>query len=355
MKSKYNEFVDSLKVTYDSNGNPQYYNDEKTIVIEGTTMTVFETSKEWLKLKYEGSKSEYSESEYSENGEYQKDSFSAGINKAGYNNKKLERKTKDGKYEPIGLEQDKWGKQIVKNKDKTPKRVRTYLEVGVGANHEESAAHKDIGWENGANKLDVNLDAMKTEYHASLYGGLYKSRVNKDGSTEQYLEPGIAATVGGSVTALSMDVSYTHGTDNLGITANGEVAVGKVGGEINGQIGWVDGKFAAGVDASVEANLVEASGDVGVNAFGMKGSVGGSVNVGVGAHAKFGVYNGVVSIDIGASIGVGASVRANIDVSGVVNAAVDTAKKVNSFIGNCKSALPKASSGSGGWGWMGSR
>lgn len=348
METKYDEFVASLKVTYDSNGNPQYYNDEKTIIIEGTTMTVFEASKKFLKY-------EVSESKYSENGGYQKDSFSAGINTAGYNNKKRERKTKDGKYEQIGKKQEDWGKKIEKNKGQTPKRVQTFLEFGLDESHESSAAHKDIGWENGANKLDVNIDALKTESHKSVTAGLYRSSVNKDGSTEQYLEPGIAANYGRSFTALSMDASYTHGTDDLGITANGEVAVGKAGVEINSQIGWVDGKFAAGVDASIEANLVEASGDVGVNAFGMTGSVGGSVNVGVGAHAKFGVYNGVVSIDIGASIGVGASVRANIDVSGVVTAAADTVKKVNSFIGNCKSALSKASSGFGGWGWMGSR
>ena len=341
MKKEYDEFVKSLKAGFDEHGNPMFYNDDKTIIFKTGLMTVFETSKKCTKF-------EKSTSKYNENGGYEKDSFSAGINKLGYDNKKLERKTEDGEYKQIGKEQDEWGEPIKENKGKTPKRVKTLLEVGVDRSHENSVAHKDIAWKNGANELDVNIDALKGESHASLKMGLYKSKVNKDGSVSEYLEPGVAAEIGLSATALSMDASYTHGTDDLNVTVNGNVAVGKIAGEAKGQLGWVDGKFAAGIDGSVEANLVEASGDVGVNVFGMKGSVGGSVNVGIGGHAKVGYYDGVISLDIGASIGVGASVRANIDVSGVV----DTVKKVNSLIGNCKSALQKFKSwggGIGGW------
>ena len=42
------------------------------------------------------------------------------------------------------------------------------------------------------------------------------------------------------------------------------------------------------------------------------------MSVGVGAHADIGYHDGKLTFDIGASLGVGASVTAEVDVSGLV-------------------------------------
>ena len=107
-----------------------------------------------------------------------------------------------------------------------------------------------------------------------------------------------------------------------------------------------DGKLdiQAGAGASLEANLVEASGSAGVEVFGADVGVTGSVKVGVGAHANAGYVDGHLKLDVGVAVGVGASLGVDIDVGGLIDGVATT---VADSWSNVSSAASKMFAGIG--------
>ncbi len=173
---------------------------------------------------------------------------------------------------------------------------------------------------------NINIVVGNAEAHSNISAGLYV--VGADG--EKKFSPGVNAEIGGSVTAL--DINWEQqwlGDEMWGLNTDAEVTAGKIEGkaDIGAQLYDENGKLDVqlGASAKVEAIAAEAKGSVGLNVLGGEVGIGGSINFGIGAHADIGYKDGVFKFDIGASVGLGASINAEIDIGGMVDTVCDTA------------------------------
>lgn len=185
-----------------------------------------------------------------------------------------------------------------------------------------------IGSKDGSH-ISAEMYVGHGEVELEAYAGLYQT----DPVTgEKKLKPGIGAEAGASATAFSTEIEGQLGSDMLGLYANAEGTVGRLGAEAEISAGLYDkeGKFNPSLHggASLEAIAAEATLAGGVKVLGTDVGVKGSVNVGIGAHADVGFADGKLMLDIGASVGVGGSVALEIDVSGTVDAVCDNAEAI---------------------------
>ncbi len=186
----------------------------------------------------------------------------------------------------------------------------------------QSAFHDgDTCGDKDGTHASYNIDVLKRETSAELYGGLYYT----DPETgKKKLRAAAGGSFGFTISALSLSEELQLGDSNLGGYLKADVAVGKA--EVKGSavagLRDADGNFNPTLHGklSAEAIAAEASAKAGVKIAGTDVGVKASVNVGIGAHAEAGFKDGKFSLDIGASFGVGASVKLEIDVSGTVNA-----------------------------------
>ncbi|MCR5556404.1 MAG: hypothetical protein K6F75_02455 [Butyrivibrio sp.] len=171
---------------------------------------------------------------------------------------------------------------------------------------------KEVEGEYGSASGEINV--LSYDVNASAYVGLLSA----------------GASVGATVTALSLDGEAQLGNDDLALYAKGDVTVGEASATAEAKVGLLDknGNFnpSAKVEASAEVIGAKASGTIGGKVLGADVGVTGSVQVGVGAHANIGYEEGKLSLDVGATLGVGASVKLEIDVSKPVNAVCDGAR-----------------------------
>ena len=261
---------------------------------------------------------------YRPDGSYYSEEVSSGFDKMGWDGKLLVKDDKGGykaaKLKPHMLYEDKDGIDT--------KRIGSILSFGTSASAEYAAWHGEAKGESGIFSGEVSANVSRAECHANIQGGLYASSVDKNGKVTYHLEPGVQAKIGASYSLFDASASGQMGSDNLNLHGSADVAVGKVSGELEGQLGFVDGKFNAYGSAKAEAIAAEAKGEVGVNLGGIEANVTGSVNVGLGAHAEAGYNNGKLKLDVGLSIGVGGSVSVELDVGGFVDNVVEGGKKV---------------------------
>ena len=173
-------------------------------------------------------------------------------------------------------------------------------------------------------ELDVSIG--RAEAYAAATGGFYVLGANG----EKIFSPGAKVECGASYTAL--EVNYKNqllGDENLGVNTEVTTTVGKVGAkaDVGVQVIGEDGKLDLQFGGSASAEVIggEVSGKAAVNVLGGEVGVKGSVNYGVGAHADIGYRDGVFKFDVGASLGIGASVGAEIDIGGMVNTVADKA------------------------------
>lgn len=206
-----------------------------------------------------------------------------------------------------------WWNSLNDENYKRPSRERTLFEVGVEASATISAFHADSKYENDYFSCTSSVDVNKLSGVAKINGGLYQTKLDKDGNTVRVLEPGIAAELGISYSMFEATNKGRLGNDivglDYGVTVKGPAASAKVSTEI----GIVDGQLAVHAGASAEAILGEISGEAGVDLMGVEAKVKAGVNFGVGAHADLGFHDGVVSCDLGVSVGVGGSIKFELD------------------------------------------
>ena len=164
----------------------------------------------------------------------------------------------------------------------------------------------------------------EAEAHADGYMGLFQA----DPTTgELQFKPGIGVSAGASVTAFSAEEQAMLGGDMLGAYVKSTQTVGKVGAEVEANVGLYDkdGKFNPTAYAGFGAQAIagEITGAVGAKVLGADVSASGSLNYGVGAHANVGYKDGKLSLDVGATLGVGASVKLEVDIGGTIDAVKD--------------------------------
>ncbi len=180
----------------------------------------------------------------------------------------------------------------------------------------------------GTAKVDANLDV-----------GLYVY----DSSGNKIIAPTVKAELGGSVSAISVSANGRVGNESIGVYGKGNVDLLEAEGKLDAKFTLLDkdGNFdlQAGVGASAEANLVEASGSAGVEVFGADVGVTGSVKVGVGAHANAGFVDGHLKLDVGVAVGVGASLGLDIDVGGLIDGVATTVANSWSDISSAASKM----------------
>ena len=280
---------------------------------------------------------------YGTDGSWKKDEWKLGLN--GGWDAKLQVPDGKGGWKSAKIKTPDLGEPIDKmygGKTKTD-RLSELASVGVEHSKEGSVWHSEGKVENGLGSAEYSANALHGEAHASFKGGLYATKVDADGKVHYSLEPGIEAKIGGSFSVFDAKGSAQYGTDNLNVHANGEVTVGRVGAEAEGQLGFVDGKFNAHVGANAEAIAGEIKGSVGVNVAGIDANIGGSLNYGIGAHADVGYHDGTLHVDIGATLGVGGSIKADINIGGfvdnVANVVGDGVNAIKDFGGSIISGI----------------
>ena len=164
----------------------------------------------------------------------------------------------------------------------------------------------------------------EAEAHADGYMGLFQA----DPTTgELQFKPGIGVSAGASVTAFSAEEQAMLGGDMLGAYVKSTQTVGKVGAEVEANVGLYDkdGKFNPTAYAGFGAQAIggEITGALGAKVLGADVSASGSLNYGIGAHANVGYKDGKFSLDAGATFGVGASVKLEVDIGGTIDAVKD--------------------------------
>lgn len=153
---------------------------------------------------------------------------------------------------------------------------------------------------------------------------------------------GFESQIGGVYSMLSIETGeYQVGDDMLGFHMSGTVDVMSVSGAVSAGVGWLNEKgeidpylYAGG---AVEAVLVKATGEVGVDLLGTDVNVKGSIGVGAGAHANVKIENGVLTMDFGAYVGIGGDISLEIDLSGIgesLDKVCDFAKDAAGVIGD---------------------
>lgn len=229
-----------------------------------------------------------------------------------------------------------------KKRGDSPEREFEVFTVGLSASEKAAIGHwegsKKTGWGEGSYSSDFGY----AEAHGGISGGFYITRVGEDGKERRVFEPGVQAEIGASVGLWQGKAEGRLGNEYVAVVGETSASVLEANAQAEMNLGFVDGELAANVSASAEATLVEAEGKVGVDVMGVEGTIGGSVNVGVGAHAEVGYNDGKLTFDIGASLGVGASISAEVDVSGLVdgvsNAVEDISNAASDFADTAREA-----------------
>lgn len=290
-------------------------NDDGDYVFTGEDIALIIGANGFLKQVYEESSNIFHRKDtvrnYNEDGSYSEEKKEWGFDflKGKKKLKEAEKNFWDDK-EKKGYKGDKDGAEA--------KRVGTILSAGYEKSGKVAAWHAEGSGSSGIASGSYNTDALYAEGNYGITGGLYVSKVGKDGKEYFVLEPGVHAEIGGSAGIWQGSAEGRLGNDVFAVTGECGASFVEAEGKAELNLGIVDGKFAASAEASAEVNLVKAEGSVGVDIMGVEGKVGGSVSVGVGAHADIGYHDGKLTFDIGASLGVGASVTAEVDVSGLV-------------------------------------
>lgn len=222
------------------------------------------------------------------------------------------------------------------------KRVGTIFAFGYEKSGKVANWHEEGAGQYGIASGSYSTDALYAEGNYGITGGLYVSKIGKDGKEYFAFEPGVHGEIGGSVGVWQGSAEGRLGNDVFAVTGECGASFLEAEGKAELNLGMVDGKFAAAFEAKAEANLVKAEGSVGVDIMGVEGKVGGSVSVGIGAHADFGYHDGKLTFDIGASLGVGASVTAEVDVSGLVENVGDAVESLADAAGDIGDAAADA-------------
>ncbi|MCX4267223.1 MAG: hypothetical protein OSJ62_00960 [Lachnospiraceae bacterium] len=225
-----------------------------------------------------------------------------------------------------------WEKSVQDNKDKTwysqNKEGLEGSNIGVDKmfekkwESESSLYRSDVTYgEKDGNYYHHEIELLKQEMHADLYGGLFYT----DPETgEKKLRMAAGVSLGYTMTALSIEQEAGLGNENFGVYSKIEGTFGKVEAKADATAGLydADGKWNPNLYAKVsgEAIIAEVSGKAGVNVLGADVGVEAAVNFGIGAHAEFGYKDGKFSMDIGASLGLGGSVKLEVDIGGMVDA-----------------------------------
>ena len=233
-------------------------------------------------------------------------------------------KDKDGK------EKDKIGKQykdkqwVDSDEEGVLKPEHTFIEVGVKNKNYGGVAMVEGGVANENGHAKGKAAALYGEYEMGGYGGLY----GYDKNGNKIIAPGARGEIGGSVSLLHADGEAAYDFGPAEVSASGSVDVGKASGKLEGQIGWVDGEFAASAGVEAKSVLAEAKGSVGVKGdyVGVKAT--GSAWFGIGAGADVGYHDGIFSVELSAAVGVGLSGKVELDVSGAVDAVTDAAESI---------------------------
>ena len=329
MRDTYEKTRDGAKIIQNSDGSTTYVIDDTYIFATtgGLASTLAFTSK--------FTEFGYSRDWTDENGAYHKRELADKVEIIGYKGKqKIVEQPSIWNSEKNGYYKD--GKKIaVKDTDEGAKessRKRTIAEVSAGGSASKSLVHGEQKKTYKYGETEVSGDVGYGEAHWNVKGGLYRTEVKADGTTKRVFEPGVSAEVGTSFGLAKGSAKGKFGNEYVDV--HGEVEGSVLSGEAKaeGQLGIVDGKFAARGKASAEFNAVSVGGKVGVNVVGIEGNVGANVKVGIGAHADVGYYDGVVKVDIGASLGSGFDVNFELNVGGAIDNAVSGLKEVGKSI-----------------------
>jgi len=226
------------------------------------------------------------------------------------------------------------------NKVEKPKRGLAVGILGVGATTGVSGnlwgQHGAIEGEKG--KLEGSVSLGNAEVHASGNAGFGVYLPNENGELELYF--GGEGEIGGSVNVAQAEGSFEYELcDYVELGGKGEVSLLEAEAKAKGGLGIVDGEFAAYGEASAEALVAKAEGEVSLDVGGVKGTAGGSVSFGLGAHAKAGYNDGVISVDVGVAVGPGVSGYVELDIGGLVDniadGAQDAVNAISGFFGEC--------------------
>lgn len=214
-----------------------------------------------------------------------------------------------------------------KSDNEGPSREQTLFAVSSQHSKSKSLWHKETQLEGENSSLTANVDLMKGTMSSKVEGGLYRTKVDKNGKSVQVLEPGIAAEFGASFSVFEASAKGRVGNDKVGL--HGDVTVKGPSGslQVESQLGIVDGSLSAHAGVSGELIVGEVSGEVGVDLYGVDTKVKGSINYGIGGHADIGVHDGKISWDVGLAVGVGASVKLEVDYGKAVDNVVEGAKQ----------------------------
>lgn len=237
----------------------------------------------------------------------------------------LTKKGKDGKDEKTDTikKQYKDGKWV-DSKEGVEKPKHTFLEVGVSKKGDTGWIMGETGIENENGHLNVKGAIGYAEGEMGAYAGLYG--YDENGNIK--LSPGVRAEIGGSVSLLHGEVDGAYDFGPVEVGASGSVDVMKAGAKAEGQLGWVDGKFAASAGFEAEAIAFEAKGSIkaGNDYVGVKAT--GGVQVGIGASGDIGYKDGVVSVEFSAALGLGLSGKVELDIGGTIDAVSDAAVSI---------------------------
>lgn len=210
------------------------------------------------------------------------------------------------------------------SKDGVKKAEHTFAEAGLKAS--DNAAWKmgeaSLGGKNSS--LQAKGAVGYGEYSAGLYGGLY----GYDSNGNTVLAPGVRAEAGASASLLHGEVAGEHDFGPMDVGASASADVGKLGAKAEGQLGWVDGKFAANAGFEAQALAFEAKGSVsaGNDYVGVKAT--GGVQVGFGASGDIGYNDGVISAEFSLAAGLGLSGKVELDIGGAVDAVTGQAASI---------------------------
>ena len=319
-------------------------NDDGDYVFTGEDIALIIGANGFLKQVYEHSSNFLHREETTRN--YKEDGgYSEKKEEWGFEALKGKHKFKEGEKN-LWEKNNKDGKRFLGDKDGAEtKRVGTIFAAGYEQSGKVAKWHDEGSRSYGIASGNYSSDALYAEYNYGITGGLYVSKVGKDGKEYFVFEPGVHAEVGGSAGVWQGSADGRLGNDVFAVTGECGASFVEAEGKAELNLGIVDGKFAASAKASAEVNLVKAEGSVGVDIMGVEGKIGGSVSVGVGAHADIGYHDGKFRFDLGASVGVGGSITGEIDVSGLVENigdAVDTLADAASDIGDAAADAVKS-------------
>lgn len=223
-------------------------------------------------------------------------------------------------YDPKTGEFRECGKEEFKELEEKARLAGIHAEAGAQNSILEGTLSGESEYASGSVTAKIGTAQVDASFDAGLY--VY------DSSGKKIIAPTVKAEMGASVSAISVSADGRVGNEYIGVYGKGNVDALEAEGKIDAKFTLLDENgnmdIQAGVGASVEANLVEASGSAGVEVLGADVGVTGSVKIGVGAHANAGYVDGHLKLDVGVAVGVGASVGVDIDVGGLIDGVAAT-------------------------------